>query len=259
MKVFEITDYIQELAPLDSGIINDENGFIFGNKDKTIKKVGVAWMPTLSVLKNAEEKDIDLLIVHEHLFYKKQDSEWYEDSKTENKEINKLKKKILEENNITVYRAHSNWDCLKEFGILDSLADSLELTDAIEKTKFIKTYKINEISLSEFSDYVKGKLNLMKIIVYGKPNEKISRVTLLIGGFGGNQDNMPEVAKKHKSNLLICGDLIEHVLIQARELGLNVIQIGHSTSEIPGVKNLYYLLKKKFPTISLTYFESGIN
>jgi dinuclear metal center YbgI/SA1388 family protein len=259
MKALEVTNYIEKLAPINSGIMNDENGFIFGDKNKIVKKVGVAWMPTLEVLKNVEKEGIDLLIIHEHLFYTTQDSEWYQDIETNNKEINKLKIKILQNKDLVVYRAHSNWDCLKKFGIIDSLAEEIGLKKIVNEEKYIKTYEINETSLLELSEILKEKLNTKNISFFGDPRSKILRVTLLIGGFGGNQYNIPEVAKKHNSDLIIYGDLIEHVLIHTRELGLKVIRIGHSISEIPGIKKMYNLLKKEFPDLSFTFFESGIN
>lgn len=255
MKIKDVIVYIEEISPPDSGVSNDYNKILYGNKNIEVKSMGVCWKATTPILEQVIQKGINFLIVHESIFYSYQVSEWYKDKNE--KKINQKIKKLLDKGNICVYRAHSNWDCYPDFGVVDSLASTLNLGQSIEQTKFIKTYQIEPITFEKFASFVKKSLSLDYIRIYGEPNDKISSVTLLIGGFGGNQRNMPEIAKKHNTDVIIVGDLIENTLIYAQELGLKIIHTVHSFSEFPGIKNLYNVVKKKFPQIKLQYLDSG--
>jgi len=255
MKIKNLITYIEEISPPDSGVSNDNNKILYGNEHNEIKSVGVCWKATTPIIEQAIQKGINFLITHESIFYSYQDSEWYKDKNE--KEINQKIKKLLDKGNICVYRAHSNWDCYPNFGVVDSLANRLNLNQVIEQTKFIKTYKIKPIAFEKFAHFIKKSLSLDNIRIYGNTNDIITSVTLLIGGFGGNQRNMPEIAKKHNADVIIVGDLLESTLIYAQELGLKIIHTVHSFSEFPGVKNLYSVIKKKFPQIKLQYFDSG--
>ncbi len=142
MKIQEVIEFIEKIAPPHSGVQNDENKLLFGDPDIRVNAIGVTWMATTPVIKEAVSKRINLIFVHEKLFSTYQESDWYEDSQEEDKEINRIKKQLLKENNIAVYRAHSNWDVLKEYGVIDSLGPTLGYAKIIGQTKFIKTYEI---------------------------------------------------------------------------------------------------------------------
>ena len=257
MKVKDVISWLEKIAPPDSGIVDDDNRLLLGDENTEIKAVGVAWMATTPVIKEAIEKGVNFLIVHERLFFGHQESDWYEDSEEDQKEVNKIRKDLLEKNKIAVYRAHSNWDCLREHGVTDSLGFALGYKKVVRKTKFIKTYEIPTKKLKAIAEEIKEKLKLQSLRVYGDLNSQVSRITPLIGGFGGNQKNMPEIAKKHGSQVIIVGDLVEYILIHAQELGISVIETVHSASETPGLKSLFNLLKETFPQIPIYFFNGG--
>lgn len=255
MKIKEIITYIEKISPPDSGVPNDNNRILYGSDYGEIKRVGVCWKVTTPVIEQAVEEGINFLITHESLFYSYQNSGWYEDK--DEKEINEKIKNLLDVGDICVYRAHSNWDCYPDFGVVDSLADILGLSQVIKKTKFIKTYKIEPIKFEKFAHLVKKYLSLDNVRIYGNIDDMVSSITLLVGGFGGNQKNMPEIAKEHGADVIIVGDLVENVLIYAQELGLKIIHTVHSFSEFPGIENLHLMLKKEFPQVEIQYIDSG--
>ncbi len=256
MKAREVIEVLEEIAPPESGIERDNNGLIVGDTGIDVEAIGVTWMATVPALKEADFSGVNFLVVHERVFDYYQSSGWYDDIPEKEKEINIRKKEILEKSGMCIYRMHSNWDCYKDFGVVDSFASLLEFGDPVKEEKFIKTYRTFK-TLEELAEHVKEKLMLNYIEVHGNLNRNIFYVTPLIGGFGGNQRNMPEVAKKQGSDALIVGDLVEPILIQALELDLSVLKTPHSKSEIPGIKNLHKVIEERFPDIETHYIPSG--
>jgi len=72
MRAKDVSSSIEAIAPLESGIHGDENGFLFGNSDIEVSGVGVIWMPTAPPLSKAADERLNMLVVHEALFFVEQ-------------------------------------------------------------------------------------------------------------------------------------------------------------------------------------------
>ena len=141
---------------------------------------------------------------------------------------------MLESGNMCVYRMHSNWDICKDSGVVDSLADCLGLGNAVHEERFVKTYNISPKKLEKLVREIRQRMGLASVRFYGEPDREITKVTALVGGLRRQPAQHARDAKKHGSVAIIAGDLCEHVLIYAQELGLGVIEAGHSGSRFCG-------------------------
>tara|TARA_B100001287_G_scaffold154792_1_gene130139 strand:+ start:1004 stop:2101 length:1098 start_codon:yes stop_codon:yes gene_type:complete len=121
MKLFEISNYLNEIVPLDFQEEYDNSGLIIGREDSEIKSVLVCLDCTAEVLAEAIEKGCNLIICHHPLIFngiKKITSS------------NKNQKIILKaiESKIAIYAIHTNLDNIYG-GVSFKLAEKIGLTN----------------------------------------------------------------------------------------------------------------------------------
>jgi len=257
MQAKEISSFIEELAPMESAIPGDDNGYIFGDPNVEVSGVGVTWMPNTPAIKKAVDKGLNMMVVHESLFFPEQKSPWYEESKMWVKLVNRKRIKLLLDNRICVYRCHSNWDACPKYGVVDAIGEKFGFSKEVARAKFSRVYKIDPISLADLAETVRRRLDIPSVRFIGDPKMIITKVAPLIGGFGGNQFNMPEEAWSMGAEAVILGDMVEYIAIHARELGLAVIETLHSATENPGMLSLARLLAERFPLIKVAFIDSS--
>ncbi|HOV32053.1 MAG TPA: Nif3-like dinuclear metal center hexameric protein [Candidatus Hydrogenedens sp.] len=102
------------------------------------------------------------------------------------------------------------------------------------------------ISLEEFTNRIKEKLNLTSVRVVGEMTKEIKNVAV-IGGSGGSE------IKKVPDNIdvLVTGDVKYHQALEAIDKGLAVIDAGHFGTEYPIVQGIYDYLKEKLPLLDV--------
>ncbi|MDM5315865.1 Nif3-like dinuclear metal center hexameric protein [Fictibacillus sp. b24] len=134
-----IISLLESFAPKKMAMEGDPIGLQVGTLDKPVKKVMIALDVLESVVDEAIEGDVDLIIAHHPLLYrplKKIDT-----STSKGRVIEKLIK-----NDITVYAAHTNLD-VTALGVNEWLANQLQLT----QTEVLSTtYEDQLVKLSVF-------------------------------------------------------------------------------------------------------------
>ena len=68
VRLAQVTDFLQELAPLDLAQSWDSNGLICGDLDEEVKRILLAVDPVEVVVDEAIEKGAQLVITHHPLF-----------------------------------------------------------------------------------------------------------------------------------------------------------------------------------------------
>ncbi|MTI49431.1 Nif3-like dinuclear metal center hexameric protein [Sporosalibacterium faouarense] len=85
----------------------------------------------------------------------------------------------------------------------------------------------NPITLLEFANEVKKKLDCREVRAYGDTNRIISKVAVC----GGSGSDFIVEAAKHKADVYLTGDIKYHDAQLASELGLALIDAGHYDTE----------------------------
>ncbi|HAJ33901.1 MAG TPA: Nif3-like dinuclear metal center hexameric protein [Candidatus Atribacteria bacterium] len=98
----------------------------------------------------------------------------------------------------------------------------------------------NQSELTEFSCWVKEKLQAKYVRLIKSNNQKIKKVTLCTGG---GSSLLEQVCHKNV-DLYITGDITYHNALRAKELGLNILEVEHFDTEKFFVKALYEQLIK---------------
>lgn len=246
IKCEEIMKYMKDIAPEYLAEPWDNVGLLVGDKNSNVEKILVSLDATNDVINEAIEIGANLIITHHPLsisHMKKVTSDIL------GGRIYKLIK-----NNIGVYSAHTNFD-VAFGGTNDILAETLGIKnieilepsyESLENKK--KSYGIgrigtleNEISLSDYAEIVKSKLNISAINVVGDISKKIKKVAVC----AGSGCDYLEMAIKKGADLYICGDVKYHKAKEAEESGICWIDATHYASEIISIPVLIKYLQNK--------------
>lgn len=134
-----IISLLESFAPKKMAVEGDPIGLQVGSLNKPIKKVMIALDVLESVVDEAIEGKVDLIIAHHPLLYRP----------LKKIDIGTSKGKVIEKlikNDITVYAAHTNLD-VTSLGVNEWLADQLQLTS----TEVLSTtYEDKLVKLSVF-------------------------------------------------------------------------------------------------------------
>ena len=221
MKVYQITEILEKIAPLEIAEEWDNVGLIIGDKNKEVKKLLVALDINTEILKQAVDLGVDMIVVHHPLIFKP---------------INRINDSILLsliQNNIAVYASHTNLDN-SEPGVNSVLADVLLLKN-VSREGMLAIGEINETSAFDFIAFVKKQLKVEAVRVSNyELNKKIKKVAVL-GGSGG--DFVQQVANL-KCDAFVTGEASYHDAQLAYENDLLLISAGHFETENPVVDML---------------------
>jgi dinuclear metal center protein, YbgI/SA1388 family len=245
MIIKEIIDTLEKVFPLSNGEPWDNIGLLIGDYNAQIDKVQVSLDITENVIDYAIQNEVKFIISHHPMIF------------SHIKQINNrnlLGRKILKliENKIAVYSMHTNLDSsplglneyilnllgVEEFKVLDENPNDEEV--GIGRYFVLK----NKISLREYADILKSKLELESIrIITNSLDTKIGRIAIV----NGSGMEYWKRALELGIDLFITGDVKYHDGLDALERKLNIIDIGHYNSE----KNFGNILKKYLEKINL--------
>ena len=246
-KVADISKEIEKFAPKFLKEDFDNVGLMVGDEEKVVKRVLLALDCTKKVIEEAVELNVDLIITHHPLLFKKPKSITKGDL-IGDKVISLIKE------DIALYSCHTNLDSAKN-GINETIVEMLGFNSEkiIEPNKnenykecglgrIIKLEK--ESKLSEIVELVKSKLNIenMRIV---KGTDRIKKIAII----NGSGQDFFYGAKSLGADCIITGDTTYHFASDFKEMGISIIDPGHfSTEYIVFLKTLEFL-KDKFKDV----------
>ncbi|MBI1783267.1 MAG: Nif3-like dinuclear metal center hexameric protein [Sphingobacteriales bacterium] len=237
------------------GIANTVDTIKAGSSDMKVTGIVTTMFPTIKVIHKAIELKANLLIVHEPTFYSGniEEKKWAKSS-----EVIDRKTKLLNDNNITIWRAHDSWHTIKPDGITNGVIKKIGWENYY---KGEKTFTIPSASLKQLVKYLKQKMDIEHVRIVGDKDDKISKVSLLPGAWGGVEQMNAII--NDKPDVLIVGEVSEwetaEYVRDARALGDNIslIILGHAMSEEPGMQWIAEWLQPKLPGLPITHIVSG--
>ncbi len=256
MLISKFLEALEEIAPKGSALADDlpyTNKVYFGNPDQELFGVAVSWMATGEVIQKAASSGCNLLIVHEDLFYH---VETEHDKVPEDKKVPNLKRKeLLEKTNMVVYRIHSPWDRKERIGTLDAFISFLGWETEKRDFPWVKVCILPKArSIEELAEELKEKIGLKGIWANSSLDRKVRRVGVAVGGFGLWTYWVQTLADMG-AEVIVVGETHEYVALFAKEYGIDIIEVSHSTMENVGLRKLAEEIANRFPSLNVHFVD----
>ena len=239
-QICDILDALCELAPLELQMDFDNSGFQFGHADREVKRVLLSLDLTDAVAEEARELGAELVITHHPLLFTPLRSVC---------DTEPIQRRVLRmiENGIGLISMHTNLDIAKG-GVNDVLIRMLGAVpeQALDRDGCGRVGNLPEpVPFETFLQRCRGvlKVNGLRYYASGKP---VSRLAVM-GGAGG--DAIEDAAAKG-CDTYVTADLKYHQFLRAEELGLNLIDADHFSTENPVIPVLADKLSQRFPEVS---------
>lgn len=251
--VKDILRFLDEKAPFDSQMSFDNSGFLVGRADQQVRHILVALDITEKVVEEAVRVGANLIVSHHPVIW--------EGAKSVTDET-LLGRKLLAliRHDIAAICAHTNLDAAVG-GVNDALAAALGLQD----THLLKSYGVyrdgtpygiervgvlpeGAVPLEAFAAQVKEKLgaNGVRFVDAGRPVHRVA-----VGG-GSCSSSMKEVFADG-CDTFVTADVKYDGFLDAKAMGLNLIDAGHFPTENVVCPVLVSWLKQGFFDINVTF------
>ena len=205
-----------------------------GDPNQKLTGIVTTFLATVDVIREAIAQKANLIITHEPTYYNHLDeTDWLE-----NDPVYTYKRKLLEDNQIVVWRFHDYWHRERPDGILHGFLSKMKWQEYLHET-LENTCFIPETKLSELAKICQTRLNLDRTFMVGDANLSCSKIGLLPGAWGRG----PQISLLQKDiDVLIVGEVAEWETAEyvrdavAAGMKKGLIVLGHAMSEEPGMK-----------------------
>lgn len=227
--VKDIFALLQEKAPFELQLGFDNAGFLVGRGNAAVERALVALDITEPVIEEAVERGCQLIVSHHPVI-------WGGAKSVTDETVMGRKLLALAEHRIAAICAHTNLDAVAD-GVNDALAQALGLAeigqlrqDGVDGQG--RAYGIGRVGtvpeqpLYDFAMHVKKVLgsNGVRLVNGGRPVRKVA-----VGG--GSCSDMMEDALALGCDTFVTADVKYDGFLDARALGLNLIDAGHFPTE----------------------------
>ena len=244
----EIIQVIEATYPKEAALDFDNVGLLAGRSEKEVNRVYVALDATDAVIDRAVKEGAHMLITHHPMIFsplKKVTDEDFVGSRIVK----------LIQNDISYYAMHTNYDVLgmaelseKILGIRDTevLDITMEKEGIPEGIGRIGSLE-HPMTLKECCVYIKHKLNLGSLKVFGDMDAKVSRLAIS----PGSAKSVIGAGAAKRADVLVTRDIGHHDGLDAVEQGLAVIDAGHYGTEYIFIDDMKRFLEDKLPALTV--------
>ncbi|NBI66853.1 Nif3-like dinuclear metal center hexameric protein [Pseudoflavonifractor sp. 60] len=249
--VKDIYQFMDQIAPFATQEDFDNAGFLVGRRDRAVTKILVALDITLEVAREAAQAGAELIVSHHPVIFHPVKSV------TDESPVGRVLL-ALAENQTAAICAHTNLDAAHG-GVNGCLARILELSDIGQLCQAgvdeqgrpygigrVGTVHRPGLSAEEYAAFVKEKLGSasVRFVDGGKPVGKVA-----VGG--GACGSMMEDALAAGCDTFVTADLKYNNFLDARDLGLNLMDAGHFPTENVVCAPLVRRLAETFPEVTV--------
>lgn len=232
MKLDKIIKIMDQIAPPILKEDFDNVGLMVGDRNKEIRKILIALDCTLEVIEEAKKLEANLIITHHPLIFRKPSS-ITTDTLLGNKIINLIK------NDINLYSSHTNYDSVRN-GLNDKIVEIL----GFSSQEILSPSKVggfndsgigrlivleDELNIEDLINKVKVSLNIEHLRYVSSCRDKIRTIAII----NGSGQDFFDLAYEKGADCIITGDTTYHYASDYKEMGVNILDIGHFSSEWP--------------------------
>lgn len=225
----KIISYLDYMIPLENASSWDNCGIQTPIYSEIISNLTIVLDVTFETIQYCIDEDINFIISHHPIFL---------NEKHKRNVYNYKLLKLLDENKIMVYSAHTNLDN-KEKGLNEYIIHKLGYEVVKKITPEVGViFHVENLTIEELAKKINDKFNIDT--TYYKNNMKtISKV----GFCSGSADKLYNEAIMNECDVFITGDIGYHTKLESKELNFNLIDISHEI-EKEAVNYLHALINK---------------
>ena len=249
-NVIEIYRYLDSLAPFSIQMSFDNAGFLVGRGEASVQKLLISLDITEEVIEEAQSLDCQLIVSHHPLIF--HPAKRVTDADPVGRCV-----LALAENHIAAICAHTNLDAVSG-GVNDALAQKLGLTGIEQlhqdgEDASGRPYGIGRVGfapgpfyLPEFAAFVRERLGAdgLRLEDAGRPVHRVA-----VGG--GACGDMLEDVIRMGCDTFVTADVKYNVFLDARAMGINLIDAGHFSTENVVCPVLADWLGRGFPSVEI--------
>jgi putative NIF3 family GTP cyclohydrolase 1 type 2 len=227
-----------------------------GNPQTEIKGIATCMFATMDVLKQAVEKNCNLIIAHEPLYYNHLD----ETKQFQNDQVFLQKQQYIREHKLVIWRFHDYIHSMKPDGIETGMVSKLGWQNYLVKGT-TNRFVLPETTLSELCKNLKTIFPKNGFYVVGNPDMKLTKVSMAVGAPGSGmhlrllEDKNTDVVLAGEAQQWETYEYTRDAVAQGKNKA--VIFLGHISSEEAGMDYCAKWLKTFIKDIPVTFIESG--
>jgi len=259
MKISEIINVLETVAPRNLQEAYDNAGLIVGDADEKVTGVLVSLDTTPDVVSEAIEKNCNLIISHHPVIFK---------GLKQLTGKNYVEKTVIAaiRNNISIYAIHTNLDNVLDGGVNGKIAQRLGLVecetlrahpdhpDGVQFGAGVVGRLNQPMSEEVFLAHLKDRMQLSVI----RHTTLLNRSVEVVAVCGGSGSFLLPDAIKSKADFFVTGDFKYHEFFDAEEK-IVIADIGHYESEQFTVELICEIITDNFPKFAPDSTERGTN
>lgn len=254
-SVVAVCQFIDAFAPFELQENFDNAGFLVGRKKQEVTRILVALDITREVVEEAARWGAELIVAHHPVIFNPVKQI------TDATPAGQILLELIE-NKIAAICAHTNLDAALG-GVNDCLAEALELTEIGQLQQAgvdaqgrpygigrVGTVHRPGLSAGEYAAFVKERLNAanVRFVGGGKPVQRVA-----VGG--GACGSMLEDVVAQGCDTFVTSDLKYNQFLDAKALGLNLLDAGHFPTENVVCGPMVQWLSEAFPRVEVRLSE----
>jgi dinuclear metal center YbgI/SA1388 family protein len=231
----------------------DNVGLQIGDLNRDINHVLITLDVTKDVVQEAIEQNCELIIAHHPLLFRPL------------KQILPTQPvgqiiEMLIKHDIALYVAHTNYD-VHPSGMNVALANQLKLSDHAILEMVDETHGLGIVGslkdpmpMNQFASFVLKQFDLDDLKLIGDEQKVIKRVAIV----GGSGSSVIMTALEQNVDVLITGDVTYHHALDAKAMGLTLLNVNHNIERF-GLKQLKKVLEKEIQTCEFQVSKINTN
>ena len=249
MKLFELLDNVNKIVPLKYAFEDDSVGITIGDKESNVNNIVIGHELDDYLLEYCSDNNVDTVITYHPPPFKK----ITEEDDSENFLPDSITTSFID-SSINVITIHTAQDVCKD-GNADTLVDLFNIKNPKVFAQTVGKYgagrygTIDMVSPLELKKLIENKLNtkIIRTNEYFENMDEISQIAVLPGSGTQFMEEILDITQ-----VFITGDISHRYLLKADEEKMGLIQIGHISSEIPGMRKFVEKFNK-FMELEINY------
>ena len=249
MKLFELLDNVNKIVPLKYAFEDDSVGITIGDNESNVNNIVIGHELDDYLLEYCSDNNVDTVITYHPPPFKK----ITEEDDSENFLPDSITTSFID-SSINVITIHTAQDVCKD-GNADTLVDLFNIKNPKVFAQTVGKYgagrygTIDMVSPLELKKLIENKLNtkIIRTNEYIENMDEINKIAVLPGSGTQFMEEILDITQ-----VFITGDISHRYLLKADEEKMGLIQIGHISSEIPGMRKFVEKFNK-FMELEINY------